>query len=57
MIDREIIAEANALARDFHGLMGYGVPKGYRFHSATHPEEGLYRHMAVRVRAVAADGC
>jgi hypothetical protein len=28
MIDKEIIAEANALARDFYDLMGYGVPKG-----------------------------
>jgi hypothetical protein len=47
MIDKEIIAEANALARDFYGLMGYGVPKGYRFHSATHPKERLCWQMAV----------
>jgi hypothetical protein len=47
MIDNEIIAEANALARDFYGLMGYGVPKGYRFHRATHPKERLCWQMAV----------
>jgi hypothetical protein len=60
MTDKEFIAEANALARDFYGLMGYGVPKGYRFHRATHPKERLCWQMAVvafeRLRQTAIDG-
>jgi len=60
MIDNEIIAEANSLARDFYGLMGYGVPKGYRFHRATHPKEHLCWQMAVvafkRLRQTSIDG-
>jgi hypothetical protein len=31
VIDEEIIAEANALASDFCGFMGYGIRKGDRF--------------------------
>lgn len=34
-----IIAEANALAREFYRPMGYQVSKGYRFDKATHPQE------------------
>jgi hypothetical protein len=46
MTDEEIIAEANALARDFYGLMGYVIRKGYRFDRATHPQERLCWQMA-----------
>jgi hypothetical protein len=40
-IDEEIRAEANALARDFHRLMGGRVRKGHRFDLATQPQERL----------------
>jgi hypothetical protein len=36
---REIIADANALAREFYRLRGYVEREGYRFDKATHPQE------------------
>lgn len=37
--DAQIVAECNALAREFYMLHGYGVEKGYRFDKAHHPQE------------------
>lgn len=42
---KQIIENANALARRFYGRMGYVVPKGYRFDRATHPQERMCWHM------------
>jgi hypothetical protein len=45
--EQQIVAEANSLARDFYGLMGYEVPRSYRFDRARHPQEQLCWRMAV----------
>jgi len=37
--DKQIVFDANELARQFYGSMGYHVPAGYRFDRATHPQE------------------
>lgn len=39
MTDKELLDNANALARLFYESFGYVVPKGYAFHKATHPQE------------------
>jgi hypothetical protein len=36
---QQILARANALAREFYGIRGYVVPEGYQFHAASHPHE------------------
>ena len=36
---RQIIDQTNILARRLYSLWGYTVPEGYRFDSATHPQE------------------
>jgi hypothetical protein len=41
-----IVAQANALARNFYAMMGYVVPEGYRFDRAKHPQERLCWKMA-----------
>lgn len=45
--EKEIVADANALARVFYGLLGYQVEPGYRFDAATHPQESAMWAMAV----------
>lgn len=37
--NRELIRDANELARHFYKSMGYEVPDDYQFHQATHPQE------------------
>ena len=37
--DREIVNDANDLARRFYASQGYQVPEGYCFDQATHPQE------------------
>ena len=44
--DEEILAEANALARDFYALMGCRVRKGHRFDISTQPQERLCWQLA-----------
>jgi hypothetical protein len=44
---REIVDDANALARVFYGMLGYQVEPGYRFDQATHPQEQSMWNMAV----------
>lgn len=44
---REIVDDANALARVFYGMLGYQVEPGYRFDQATHPQEVAMWGMAV----------
>lgn len=44
---REIVDDANALARVFYGILGYQVEPGYRFDQATHPQEEAVWGMAV----------
>jgi hypothetical protein len=38
---KQIIADANDLARRFYRRMGYAVPEGYRFDKARHPQEQM----------------
>lgn len=45
--DKELVADCNALARDFYALMGYTIREGYRFDKATHPQERMVWQMAV----------
>lgn len=45
--DEQIVADANALARVFYGILGYQVQPGYRFDNATHPQEQAMWKMAV----------
>jgi hypothetical protein len=45
--EKEIVADANALARIFYSLLGYQVEPGYRFDEATHPQEVAMWTMAV----------
>lgn len=40
-----IVANANALAREFYRLMGYVVSEGYAFDRATHPQEVMCWNM------------
>lgn len=37
--NKELIQEANELARKIYIRQGYEVPKGYRFDQAHHPQE------------------
>ena len=39
MSNAEVVESANELARTFYRSMGYQVPKGYKFHEASHPQE------------------
>lgn len=45
--EKEIVDDANALARVFYGILGYQVEAGYRFDEATHPQEVAMWRMAV----------
>lgn len=36
---KQIIKQANDLAREFYRLRGYVAPEDYRFDKATHPHE------------------
>lgn len=45
--DKQIVADANELAREFYGLMGYLVPPGHDFRLAMHPQEQMCWKMAV----------
>lgn len=45
--DVELVAACNALAREFYLAHGYGVPDGYRFDAATHPQEVGMWNLAV----------
>lgn len=45
--EKDIVADANALARVFYGILGYQVQPGYRFDEATHPQEQAMWKMAV----------
>lgn len=43
---RELLAQANGLARRFYRRMGNVRPEGYRFDRATHPQEQMCWLMA-----------
>jgi hypothetical protein len=45
--DAALCAEANALARDFHRLMGGRARKGHRFDLADEPQERLCWQLAI----------
>lgn len=45
--EKEIVDDANALARVFYGILGYQVEPGYRFDEAIHPQERAMWSMAV----------
>lgn len=47
LTDKEIIKNANELARAFYSAHGNDVEKGYRFDKATHPQEALMWYLAV----------
>lgn len=44
---QEIIDDCNALARLFYKAHGYQVDEGYRFDTATHPQEQGMWNLAV----------
>lgn len=44
--EQQIVDDANKLARELYGLMGYTVPEGYRFDRAHHPHEQSCWRMA-----------
>ncbi|MDO8357251.1 MAG: hypothetical protein Q7U76_12745 [Nitrospirota bacterium] len=43
---RDTMKEANQLARKFYAQLGYVVPVGFRFDTATHPQEQACWRMA-----------
>lgn len=43
---KDAVDGALSLAREFYKMMGYEVPKGYRFDTARHPQERLCWRMA-----------
>lgn len=47
MTAKEIVANCNALARQFYLMHGHQVPEGYRFDQAHHPQERAMWAMAV----------
>lgn len=46
--NREVVDDANDLARRFYKMHGYQVSEGYRFDEATHPQEQAMWDMAVQ---------
>ena len=46
--DEQIVALANALARELYGIMGYNVPETYLFYTARHPQEVMCWRMAAK---------
>lgn len=46
MTDKELIDQANALARRFYAAMGYIVKSGFQFYNVAHPQERLCWELA-----------
>lgn len=45
--EKQIVDDANELARGFYKLMGYEVKEGFRFDLSCHPQERTCWNMAV----------
>ena len=50
--DEKIVCRANALAREFYGMLGCQVAEGYSFDRAKHPQEVACWRMACRAYEV-----
>lgn len=46
--EKQIVSDANGLAREFYSMLGYQVEDGYRFDQAHHPQEVAMWRMACK---------